>query len=148
MAWFDLVKRITAKNENVGQSCLKKHLNQRNLVKYYVIAISRNSNRFLMGIERSLSQKEIIKVYEIFQLKSSSFIIFIQNGIKWIRINLLIKQKILEATVRTAFSWFPLKQKSSYTKKSKFADESWQPRKVIQVIITWNRKITWQFEAF
>ena len=28
------------------------------------MAIPRNSNRFLMGIERTLSQKGIIKVYE------------------------------------------------------------------------------------
>ena len=52
------------KNENVGQNYLKKHLNSRILVKYCVMAISRNSNRFLMGIEKSLSQKGIIKVYE------------------------------------------------------------------------------------
>ena len=63
-AWYDLLKRITAKNENVGQTYLKKHLNYTILVKYCVMAISRNSNRFLMGIERSLSQKGIIKVYE------------------------------------------------------------------------------------
>ena len=61
--WYDLLKRITAKSENVVQAYLKKHLNYTILVKYCVMAISRNRNRFLMGIERSLSQKEIIKVY-------------------------------------------------------------------------------------
>ena len=40
---------------------LKKHLNYANLVKYCVMA--KNSNRFLMGIERILSKKGILKVY-------------------------------------------------------------------------------------
>ena len=41
-----------------------KILNYTISVKYCVMAISRNSNRFLMGTVRSLSQKVIIKVYE------------------------------------------------------------------------------------
>ena len=110
----DLVKIITAKNENVGQTYLKKHLNYTILMKHnfkilsffnisattkiyllflkpyleneikqnpqelahvhtlfkmgvmkpYVMTISKNSNHFLMGIERSFSQKGIIKVYQ------------------------------------------------------------------------------------
>ena len=61
-ACYGLLKRITAKNENNGQTYLKKHLNYTISVKYCVMTISRNSNRFLMGIERSLSQKGIMKV--------------------------------------------------------------------------------------
>ena len=34
------------------------------------MAISKNSNRFQMVIERSLSQKGIIKVYEIIPIQS------------------------------------------------------------------------------
>ena len=55
---------MTAKNENFGQTYAKKYLNYIILVKYCVMAVSRNSNHFLRGIERSLSQKGIIKVYE------------------------------------------------------------------------------------
>ena len=57
-------QRITAENENIGQTYLKKHLNYTIIVKYCVMAISRNSNRFVMGIEKSLSQIEVTKVYE------------------------------------------------------------------------------------
>ena len=32
------------------------------LVKYCATAVSRNNNRFLMGIKRSLSQKRIMKI--------------------------------------------------------------------------------------
>ena len=45
------------KKKNMGQ-------NYTILVNHRAMAISRNSNRFLMGNERSLSQKGIIKVYE------------------------------------------------------------------------------------
>ena len=80
------------------QNYLKKRLNYTVLVKYCLMAISRNSNRFLMGIERRLSQKGIIKVYQkIFQFQ------LVKNETKRIRINLLMKQKIHAATVRTAF---------------------------------------------
>ena len=105
------------------------------------MTISRASNRFLMGTERSLSQKGIIKIWKNIPVQSQQvhkvffFIIFIQNGIKRIRINLLVKREIHAATVWTAFSWFPWKQTSSYVKKSKFAVESWERRKVIQVIM-------------
>ena len=68
------------------------------------MAISRNSNRFLMGIERSLFQKGIYKNIPIAGSQGSFFIIFIQNGIKRIRINLLMKQEIQAAIVRTSFS--------------------------------------------
>ena len=70
------------------------------------MAISRKSNSFLMGIERSHSQKEIMKIYEKFQFNRSRFkiIIFIQNGIKRMRIGFLMKQEIHAATVLTAFS--------------------------------------------
>ena len=83
-------------------------------------------------------RKELWKYKKIiFQFNSRRFIKFflcnIQNGITRIRINLLMKQEIHAATVRTAFSWFPWKQTSSHVKKSKFTDESWQPRKVILV---------------
>ena len=61
-AYYGLLNRITAKNENNGQTCLKKHLNYTVSVKYCVMTISRNNNRFLMGIERSLSKKGIMKV--------------------------------------------------------------------------------------
>ena len=71
MAWFDLVKRITAKKENAVHTYLKKHLNYTILVKNCVMAISRNSNRFLMGIKRSLSQKGIIKAYENIPIQPS-----------------------------------------------------------------------------
>ena len=64
MAWYDLFKAITAKIENVGQIYINKHLDYTILVKYCLMAISRTSNRFLIGIEKSLSQKGIIKVYE------------------------------------------------------------------------------------
>ena len=46
-----------------------------------------------------------------------------------------MKQKIHAATLQTAFSWFPWEQTSSYVKKSNFADEYWQPQKVIQVVM-------------
>ena len=58
-------------SENFGQTYLQKHFNYTTLVKYCVMAISRNSNRFLMGIERSLSHKRIM-----FQFKRSRFIKF------------------------------------------------------------------------
>ena len=53
-------------------------------MKYCVMAISRNSNLFLMGIERSLSQKEIVIVYENIPVKSKEIhkiflMIFIEN---------------------------------------------------------------------
>ena len=56
-------------------------------MKYCVMAISRNSNLFLMGIERSLSQKEIVIVYENIPVKPKEiheifFVIFIENGKK------------------------------------------------------------------
>ena len=35
-----------------------------NCSEYYGMVISRNNNRFLMGIERSLSQKRTIKKWE------------------------------------------------------------------------------------
>ena len=57
-------KELQQKNENDRQTYLEKQLNYIILVKYCVMAISSNSNRFLMGIERSLSHKGIIKVYE------------------------------------------------------------------------------------
>ena len=60
----DLLSRVTGKNKNVGQTYLKKYFDYTVLVKYLVMAISRNSNRVLMGIEMSLFQKRIIKVYE------------------------------------------------------------------------------------
>ena len=47
-----------------SKTYLQKHLNYTTLVKYCVMAITSNNIRFLMGIERSLSQKGIIKVYE------------------------------------------------------------------------------------
>ena len=49
--------KIILKKKNMGQ-------NYTILVKHRAMAISRNSNRFLIGIERSLSQKGIVKVYE------------------------------------------------------------------------------------
>ena len=64
MAGYDLLIIITAKNENGRQTYLKKHLDYTILVKYCVMAISRNSNCFLVGLERSLSQTGVIKVYE------------------------------------------------------------------------------------
>ena len=57
-------KELQQKNENDKQTYLEKQLNYTTLVKYCVMAISSNSNRFLMGIERSLSHEGIIKVYE------------------------------------------------------------------------------------
>ena len=48
--------------KNVGQNYLKKHLNYAILVKYCVMAISRNSNCFLIRIERRLSQKIIVNI--------------------------------------------------------------------------------------
>ena len=57
-------KELQQKNENDKQTYLEKQLNYIILVKCCVMAISSNSNRFLMGIERSLSHKGIIKVYE------------------------------------------------------------------------------------
>ena len=71
MAWYDLFKAITAKNENVGQIYINKHLDYTILVKYCLMAISRTSNRFLIGIEKSLSQKGIIKVYETILIQPS-----------------------------------------------------------------------------
>ena len=58
-------------SEYFGQTYLQKHFNYTTLVKYCVMAISRNSNRFLMGIERSLSHKRIM-----FQFNRSRFIKF------------------------------------------------------------------------
>ena len=49
---------------NVGQTYLQKHLNYTILLKYFVLAISTNSNHFLMCIEMSLSQRGIITVYD------------------------------------------------------------------------------------
>ena len=59
-------KRITAKkkNEYVGEIYSKNLLYYTIIVKYCVIALFRNNNRFLMGMEGSLSQKGIIKVYQ------------------------------------------------------------------------------------
>ena len=67
---------ITRKNYNKTCKCwtnlsLKKHLNYTILMKYCVLAIPRNINRFLMGIERSLPQKGIIKVYENIPIQPS-----------------------------------------------------------------------------
>ena len=59
-----LLKRIRGKKKLLDKLTLKKNLNYTDLVKYCVMAKSRNSNRFLMGIGKSLSQKGIIKVYE------------------------------------------------------------------------------------
>ena len=57
--WPDMTysKELQQKNENVGQTFLKKHLNYKILVKYCLMTISRNSDRFLMRTARSLSQK-------------------------------------------------------------------------------------------
>ena len=71
------------------------------------MAISRNRNRFLMGIERILSKKRVIKAYEIFQFNRSRFMkFFLYNihSIKWIRINLLMTEEIHAATMFTTFS--------------------------------------------
>ena len=62
-----------------------------------------------MGIEMSLCQKVFIKILENIPIKLGqankvSFIIFIQNGIKRIPINLLNKLEINAALVRTTFS--------------------------------------------
>ena len=64
-----LTQKNYSKNENVGQTYLKKHLNYTILVKYCVMAISRNSNRFLMSIERIVKVIKIIKVYEIISIQ-------------------------------------------------------------------------------
>ena len=63
---FDMTysKELQQENENFGQTYRKNHLNYTVLVKYCVMAISRNINRFLMGIGRSISQKGLIKVHE------------------------------------------------------------------------------------
>ena len=67
---FDMTySKEFSKNENVGQTYLKKHLNYTILVKYCVMAISRNSNRFLMSIERIVKVIKIIKVYEIISIQ-------------------------------------------------------------------------------
>ena len=57
-------KELQQKLKMLEKHILKKHLNYTILVKYCVMVISRNSNRFLTGIERNLSQKGIINVYE------------------------------------------------------------------------------------
>ena len=63
---FDMTysKELQQENENFGQTYRKNHLNYTVLVKYCVMARSRNINRFLMGIGRSISQKGLIKVHE------------------------------------------------------------------------------------
>ena len=57
-------KELQQKMKTLDKLILKKHSNYTILVKYCVMAISRNCNSFLMVIERSLSQKGTIKVYE------------------------------------------------------------------------------------
>ena len=57
-------KELQQRMKMLDKLIVKKHLNYTVLVKYYFMAKSRNSNRFLMSIGRSLSQREIIKVYE------------------------------------------------------------------------------------
>ena len=48
----------------LDESIIKKISIKQILVKYYIMAISRNSNCFLMVIERGLSQRVIIKTKE------------------------------------------------------------------------------------
>ena len=96
-------------------------------------------------------RKELLKYMKLFLFNRSMFIkLFIHNihsgRNKTDANNLLMKLEIHASTKRTAFSSFPWKQTSSYVKKSKFAVESWQPWKVVQVIITWNRKTTWNLK--
>ena len=66
---FVILKKFAAKNNYVEQTYLKKHLNYTILLNYCVMAISKNSNRSLKGIKRSLSQRGIIKYMKIFQFK-------------------------------------------------------------------------------
>ena len=56
-------KELQQKMKMLDKVIFKK-LNCTNLVKYCVMAISSNSNRLLMGVGRSLSQKAVVKVYE------------------------------------------------------------------------------------
>ena len=99
-----------------------------------VVAISREQESLSNGyLEESLPQKNFRGIWKysnstVAGSKISFFMIFIQNGIKRIRINLLVKQEVDAATVLTTFSWFPWKQIPSYVKKGKFADESWERR--------------------
>ena len=95
--------------------CLKNIQNIKILMKCFTVAWPDSEARI------SIQCQYIHKV--------PSFIIFIQNWMKPMQINLLVKQEIHAATVRTNFSWFPWKQTSSYMEKSKFADESWQPQR-------------------
>ena len=48
----------------LDESIIKNISIKQILVKYYIMAISRNSNCFLMVIERGLSQRVIIKTKE------------------------------------------------------------------------------------
>ena len=56
--------KINRLDMTYSKTYLQKYLNYTILVKYCVMAITSNNIRFLMGIERSLSQKGIMKVYE------------------------------------------------------------------------------------
>ena len=66
------------------------------------------------------------------------------------QINLLMKQEIHAATVLTAFSWSLWKQTSTYVKKCRIADESWQPRNIFQVLIgkMWNEILGNHYKCF
>ena len=62
--------KINRLDMTYSKTYLQKHLNYTILVKYCVMAITSNNIRFLMGIERSLSQKGIMKVYENIPIQS------------------------------------------------------------------------------
>ena len=107
MAWYDLLMRIKA---NVGQTYLQKHLNYTILLKYFVLAISTNSNHFLMCIEMSLPERNYNSIWQYSNStaagsSNSFFIIFMEKGIKQIQITLLMKQDVHAATAQSAFSW-------------------------------------------
>ena len=68
------LKELQQKNENVEQTYLEKHLNYTILVKYCAMAISRNSNRWVL---RGISpRKELQKYMKIFQFNRSRVIKF------------------------------------------------------------------------
>ena len=115
----DLLKSITTRNWNVGQTYHKKHLNYTILVKYCVKAIPRNSNRFLMVIERGLSQKDSAVAGSY----SSFFIIFIQNGIKRIRITYWWNKRFMQVQCGPLFldfrgNWHPVTWKRAALRMS------------------------------
>ena len=64
--WPDMTysKELQQKMKMLDKLIFKKHFSYTNLVKSCVMTIFRNSNCFLMGNERRLSQIGIIKVYE------------------------------------------------------------------------------------